>query len=501
MEGTGWEGTVSSAPSGDGSSKATWTFNNLPTGVYQVWANWIQAPTMATNSPFTVYNGTSPLATVHMDQTRAPLGYYDGGSSWNTLGERFTIDSGTLKVVLSNDATPGAHVGADAIRIRKVGPWIGDNAQTVAQGFSKTGTWTTWTGLGHGGSIATAVGGDGSTTATWTFPGLAPGKYQVWAHWAQAPTMATNSPFTVYDGGTSRDTLNVDQTQAPTGVYAGGLSWKSLFENVTIDGGTLVLKLTNAGVSSSRSIQADAIRIQRVGPYFVDDTDGTTIFDRTGTWSTWSGGAGYSNTFLSAAAADGPSTATWTFKDLVPGIYEVWASWIQAPSLATNSPFAIYNGSTLLNTVPVNQTLAPSAYFEGPYSYATLGQAYLVDSGTLRVQLSTTGVAAGKHIGADVIRINRVGNPSGGVVVPFSAPTSPLAEVSGPPEASTEEAAAAAFDPVAEAAASPRRSPWARETTGRERIRFAPVAASRPFRAWGDPGRHMRRAPAGSTVV
>jgi hypothetical protein len=148
--GGGSGGTHSTAPTGDGSTKMTWTFNNLPTGVYEVWVNWVQASNRATNSPFTVQNGNTPLATVRLDQTRAPVGCYEGGSSWNTPGQRFTIDSGTLKVVLSNDATPGAHVVADSVRIRKVGPWIGDDSQTPAQGFSKTGTWTRWTGSSRG---------------------------------------------------------------------------------------------------------------------------------------------------------------------------------------------------------------------------------------------------------------------------------------------------------------------------------------------------------------
>lgn len=494
----GQNGTHSTAPSGDGSTKTTWTFDNLPQGVYEVWVNWVQAPDRATNSPFAVYNGNTQLTTVRVDQTRAPVGYYEAGSSWNSLGERFTIDGCTLKVVLSNDADPGRYVVADSVRIRKLGPWVVDDSQTAAQGFATTGPWSQWTGGGLSNTHSTAWGGDGSTSASWTFTNLAPGKYQVWAHWVQGPDRAVNSPFTVYDGSTTRGSVAVDQTRAPTGAFTGGVSWKSLFENVTIANGTLTVKLTNAGVTSSRAIVADAIRIQRVGAYYVDDADGSPIFQQTAGWTRWDG-SGYSNTHATAPAGDGSINAVWTFDDLVPGVYEVWASWIQAPNRATNSPFTIYDGNAPLATVPVNQQLAPTGSFDGPVSYKSLGQSFLVTSGTLKVKLTNAGVASGYYVVADVVRINRVDNPPGGVSVPFSTPTVPLTLSVVERSTGEPETLGTALVPAVEAAAPSRSSPWAREAPRRESPR---VAASRPLRAWRDPGRPMGRgSPSVSTLV
>lgn len=348
------------------------------------------------------------------------MGYHDQGYTWSTLGENFSVTSGTLKVELSNDVAAGTYVVADAVRIRRIGPWYADDGQSAAEGFTQTGSWTQWTGSGYGSTHSTAPGGDGSTSATWTFTNLAPGKYQVWTTWVQAPNRATNSPFTIYDGGASRGTILVDQTIAPANQFVAPHSWKSLGENFTIDSGTLTVKLTNAGVNSSKQVVADAIRIQRVGAYHADDTDGAGIFDTTAGWTRWTT-SGYRGTHLTAPGGGGSTSATWTFKGLMPGVYEVWVTWAQAPNRATNAPFSVHDGSTLLNTVYVNQTVPPATHFDGGFSYVTLGQSYNVTSGTLVVKLSNNGVASNAYIVADAIRINRVGNPAGGTVLPFSA--------------------------------------------------------------------------------
>lgn len=424
----GFLGTHSTAPSGDGSMKATWTFDNLSPGIYEVWTTRVQAPDRATNSPFTVFDGSTALGTVRLDQSKIPIGHYDQGNSWNTLGQSFSITSGTLKVVLSNDADAGKYVVADVVRIRKLGPWYGDDSQAAGDGFSRVGPWTTWTGGGYQNTHSTAPGGDGSTTATWTFSNLAPGKYQVWATWVQDANRATNSPFTIYDASTSRGTVLVDQSLGPAGAYAPPTTWKSPGENFTIDSGTLTVKLTNGGVSSSKYVAADGIRIQRVGSDFADDSDGAGIYDKTSGWTQWTTvGNGVDNTHSTAPGGDGSIYATWTFKGLTPGIYEVWATWVQAPDRATNSPFSVYDGTSLLNAMTFNQTVAPTGYFDYGVSFVSLGQSYAINSGTLIVKLSNSGVASNAYVVADAIRINRVGNPTSGTTIPFFA--SPDGEV------------------------------------------------------------------------
>ena len=71
-------------------------------------------PNEASNAPFKVYDGSTLLATVTVNQKANPAGTQIGTSVFQSLGN-FTIASGTLKVVLSNNAN--GYVIADALRV------------------------------------------------------------------------------------------------------------------------------------------------------------------------------------------------------------------------------------------------------------------------------------------------------------------------------------------------------------------------------------------------
>ena len=104
------------AAAGTGSKVATWTFTVTP-GLYQVAATWVAQSNRATNSPFTVADGTTALGTVAVNQQLAPTDFTDQGVGWKTLGS-FTISGNTLVVTLTNAANQ--YVVADAIRIQKI---------------------------------------------------------------------------------------------------------------------------------------------------------------------------------------------------------------------------------------------------------------------------------------------------------------------------------------------------------------------------------------------
>jgi hypothetical protein len=98
-------------------ASATWTFANLAPGTYRVSATWTTASNRATNAPFTILNGQTPIATITTNQRLAPFGRIDQDTTWQDLG-RFTIDTGSLSVRLSNQTT--GWTIADAIRIERV---------------------------------------------------------------------------------------------------------------------------------------------------------------------------------------------------------------------------------------------------------------------------------------------------------------------------------------------------------------------------------------------
>lgn len=110
----GFEKDFDRAAKGTGASSSTWSFTNLPNGVYQVYGTWSGASTHATNAPFTLYNGSTPVATVKMNQRVASSGASADGANWKPLGT-VTVTGGRLNVRLSNAAD--GQVVADAIRI------------------------------------------------------------------------------------------------------------------------------------------------------------------------------------------------------------------------------------------------------------------------------------------------------------------------------------------------------------------------------------------------
>ena len=97
---------------------------------------WTAYSNRATNATYQVFDGTTLLGTVQVNQQLAPsYGLTVGGTPFQSLGQ-FTISSGTLKVVLSDNAN--GYVVADAMLVQVyTGPTVIDNGQS---GYSETGT-------------------------------------------------------------------------------------------------------------------------------------------------------------------------------------------------------------------------------------------------------------------------------------------------------------------------------------------------------------------------
>ena len=89
----------------------------MAAGTYQVSATWDHNGNFATDSPFTILDGSTPLATIDIDQNLAPDDLTDAGASWEILGT-VSITGSTLNVELSGDAN--GFVVADAVRIALV---------------------------------------------------------------------------------------------------------------------------------------------------------------------------------------------------------------------------------------------------------------------------------------------------------------------------------------------------------------------------------------------
>src|SRR4029450_6791320 len=114
IAGRGVGSDMSQAARGTGSSRATRPFGGLPNGKSQVYGTWLGASTNATNAPFTLYNGSTPVTTIRTSQRVNSSGLTADGANWKLFGT-VTVTGGRVNVGLNNLAD--GTVVADAIRI------------------------------------------------------------------------------------------------------------------------------------------------------------------------------------------------------------------------------------------------------------------------------------------------------------------------------------------------------------------------------------------------
>jgi hypothetical protein len=111
-------------------STASWTFNNLAAGTYDVYATWPAQSNRTTAAPYTITVNGSPVANLTVNQQLAPTtsisgsGPTGGTYAWTQLGAAVTIGSNnsTLVVMVSNIGLPAFtatanNVEADAVMI------------------------------------------------------------------------------------------------------------------------------------------------------------------------------------------------------------------------------------------------------------------------------------------------------------------------------------------------------------------------------------------------
>jgi ABC-type polysaccharide/polyol phosphate transport system ATPase subunit len=110
----GWGNCYRYTEGGTGKETATWEVTGLAPDDYEVQASWTPYPNRATNAPYQIYDDEQLLATVCVNQQAAAIGTEVRGVIFQSLG-KFCIQSGRLRVVLSNDADN--YVIADAIHV------------------------------------------------------------------------------------------------------------------------------------------------------------------------------------------------------------------------------------------------------------------------------------------------------------------------------------------------------------------------------------------------
>jgi hypothetical protein len=512
----GFQGDVHAIAPQGGANTASWTFTVTP-GQYRVSATWTTHANRATDAPFTILDGSTPLFTVREDQEQAPDDISDSGASFEDLGDIFSFTGTTLVVRLSDDANQ--YVIADAVRVDRVGDLpgaaeiqvlqgaaevadgIGNNfsfgstlpgvpvdkifrvrntgtasltvqpvsvpagftvtsnipadtvlasgaettftvrmtaastgtftgelsfantdgdenpfnftiSGTVAAtqiidngdaGFATIGSWLPFTGQGLNNDVQYATGGGGSQIASWTFA-VTPGQYQLAITWSPDPNRATDAPYSIVQGPHTLFAEDVNQESTPNDFTDAGVGWRNLGGTLNLAGGTVVVRLTD---DANQYVIADGVRLQRIGdlPAVQVVDDGDARVDVVGAWALFTD-QGLQGDVRAIAAGGGANTVSWTFP-VTPGQYRVSATWTTHQNRATDAPFTILDGTTVLSTVLKDQEQAPDDLNESGVLWDHLGGTINVTSGTLTVRLSD---AANQYVIADGIRLERLGD-------------------------------------------------------------------------------------------
>ncbi len=367
---------------GTGTKSATWTLAVPEAGNYNVYAWWAEGTNRAADARYTVnFEGGSDTITV-CQQNR--------GGQWNYLGN-YPFNAGNYNVVLTDNATSGSYVIADAIKFELGSP--PEAPYPIADNWDATfvGPWTSYSGTEeYDPDFQYHAAGTGSNTVTWTIKVPSAGDYSVYAWWTVGTNRATNAPYTInYEGGS--ETVRVSQ------LVKGG-EWNYL-GTYTFNAGDYTVALND---NANGHVVADAIKFEP-GSYtpgsswpIADNLNADII----GTWgsSTWTGGGAFygSDYYYLDSTNTGVYSVTWTLAVPAAGNYNVYTWWTQDASRAADAPYTInYEGGS--DIVEICQQIRG-----GRWNY--LGN-YNFNTGNYTVVLSddVTYLTSGDYIIADAV--------------------------------------------------------------------------------------------------
>ena len=424
------------SPTGVGSQTATWSVPIGADGQYTIDAQWTAHANRATNAPYEIYNNGTLIDTVLVNQEAS-------GGVFNRLGE-YTLQAGTLSVVLSDDANE--YVIADAVQVDYLAPPPDNPLPTISNLSPNTtaagGPDFTLTVTGTGFVANSVVRWNGSDRVT-TYVNDTQLTAAIPAADITVVGTATVTVFNPLPGGGESNFLNFTiqaQNLPPEGLITNPVSDLTINLGDSInftgsgtdpDNNTPLSYLWNFGVGAGiadSNLQNPTAQFDIEGVFTVtftvkdalglaDPTPATVTvtvespyapqiidnldlgFTTVGTWTLSTNTAGYYGTnYVHAPAGVGNQTATWSVTIGGDGRYAIDAQWTTNPNRATNAPYAIYNNGTLIDTVLVNQELNGGVFNR-------LGE-YDLLAGTLEVILSDN---ANEYVIADAVQVSYLG--------------------------------------------------------------------------------------------
>ncbi len=375
---------------GTGANFATWTFDGLANGSYEVFAKWIAFGNRASNAPYTILDGATPRGTIVVNQQNSPTGDSSNGVTWQPLG-LFSIINGTLTVRLADNAN--GYVVADAIRIVAGGIPPAAPEMDVAGSDHSIGTQdlspTTDDGTDFG-SVASA-----SNSLTHTF---------MISNTGNADLHLTGAPRVAVSGANASDFTVLVQ---PGSSVAPGFqsTFQIMFHPSDVGLRQAVISIANDDGSEQPYVFAVRGTGVDTGPAQLTVDDLTSGFTAIGGWPANTNSLSFAGQHLSAAAGAGVSNASWEFHNLAPGTYEVLTTWTPFGNRATNASYQIADGNVSQIAVGVNQRQSPNDAFADGVMWESLAL-FQVTTGELTVRLNNN---ANGYVVADAVRIIRQG--------------------------------------------------------------------------------------------
>jgi hypothetical protein len=334
-------------------------------GLYEVFLWWTQASTRCPSVTVNIFDGTNLLDSGVVNQK------YNGGK-WNSLGRYAFKQNGKVEVV-----APGScETSADAVKFSYVAPaLLLDNGEA---GTTLTGTWGSSSGttpFGGNALMSTQAG------ATYAFSATTAGHYELALWWPISSSQCENIPVKIFDGTTLIGTTSINQKQ-------NGGQWNVLghysFKNPA------KVEMTAPG---SCETSADSSSFVFQGPALIIDNGevGTTT---TGTWKTSSVTPPYGGKSFYSVEAN----ATYAFGATSPGSYDLYLWWTQYSTRCSNVPLTIYDGTTLLDTITLDQK-------KNGGKWNALGRYTMQQSPTMKITAN-----GGCESIADAVRLDTVSN-------------------------------------------------------------------------------------------
>lgn len=382
---------------GDADKFASWTASLAP-GSFRVSATWVPDPTLSTDATFVVSDGIHQIGQVSVDQTGAPDDFRYVGFDWETLGVFDSVD-GVLEVLLGNSLT-GA-IFADAVMFEPVSP--GPELTVLMDGVELV------TDAGLGVDIDTVINRDLTRLVTLRNDGdiqveiieLNLVSVDPIVLGAPAPTLPIQ-----LDPGESLDFPVILQAQTH-GDFTAQIQLVSndVDENIKMKPGAGLLP---------PDFDVDPFTFDifgHVSDVFILD-NGDVNFSTSGDWLGPDGDGYLGDDTWNVADGDGTSTATWLFPNIPADLYNVAVTWkTELGASAPSAQFEVFDGTSSLASVNVDQQVAPADFQDAGVSWHNLGQ-FDITNGEIQVVL-TDAIAGGplQSIIADAVRIERVVNP------------------------------------------------------------------------------------------